>query len=98
MVKVEPGAVGSRDDALCAQHNAIGLAVVQRGEGIADLFLGELLRRLDAPALENLVGVVAVVMMVMVAAVVSVLILVMVVMIVMMAAVVLMSSSFSSWS
>ena len=72
------------------QHNAIGLAVVQRGEGIADLFLGELLRRLDAPALENLVGVVAVVMMVMVAAVVLVLILVMVVMIVMMAAVVLM--------
>ena len=90
MVKVQPGAVRRRNDALGAQHDAIGLAVVQCGEGIADFFLGELLRRLDAPALENLVGVVAVVMMVMVAAVVLVLILVMVVMVVMMAAMVLM--------
>ena len=89
MVKVQPGAVRRRNDALGAQHDAIGLAVVQCGEGIADFFLGELLRRLDAPALEDLVGVVAV-MMVMMAAVVLVLILVMVVMIVMMAAVMLM--------
>ena len=92
MVKVQPGAVRRRNDALGAQHDAIGLAVVQCGEGIADFFLGELLRRLDAPALEDLVGVVAV-MMVMMAAVVLVLILVMVVMVVMvvmMAAVVLM--------
>jgi len=89
MVKVQPGAVRRRNDALGAQHDAIGLAVVQCGEGIADFFLGELLRRLDAPALEDLVGVVAV-MMVMMAAVVLVLILVMVVMVVMMAAVMLM--------
>ena len=89
MVKVQPGAVRRRNDALGAQHDAIGLAVVQCGEGIADFFLGELLRRLDAPALEDLVGVVAV-MMVMMAAVVLVLILVMVVMIVMKAAVMLM--------
>lgn len=85
MVKVQPGAVRRRNDALGAQHDAIGLAVVQCGEGIADFFLGELLRRLDAPALEDLVGVVAV-MMVMMAAVVLVVVLIMVVMIVMMAA------------
>lgn len=35
MVKVQPGAVRRRNDALGAQHDAIGLAVVQCGEGIA---------------------------------------------------------------
>jgi len=84
MVKVQPGAVRRRNDALGAQHDAIGLAVVQCGEGIADLFLGELLRRLDAPALEDLVGVVAV-MMVMMAAVVLMLIIVFIVVMMVMA-------------
>ena len=69
MVKVQPGAVRRRNDALGAQHDAIGLAVVQCGEGIADFFLGELLRRLDAPALEDLVGVVAVMMVMVIPAI-----------------------------
>ena len=57
MVKVQPAAGLVLDDALGTQNDAIGFLAVQCGENAAQLVGGELLRRFNAPALENLIGI-----------------------------------------
>ena len=77
VVKVEPLAVGCVHDALGTQHGAEAGLIVELAEGIAQLFLGELLRGLHAPALEDLVGMVMVMMVMLVFVIVIVMMMVM---------------------
>ena len=69
MVKVDPAAVFSFDNALGPQDHAVLGLVIQRGKDAFDLVLGEFFRCLAAPAGEDLVGVVPMVMVMMAAAV-----------------------------
>ena len=66
MIEVQPCSGNILDDALGAQNDAIFFFVIQRGKNGVQLVGGELLRRFNAPALENFVGVVAVMMVVLV--------------------------------
>ncbi len=86
VVKVYP-AVLRRDVALCTDDLAVGEAV-EGLEGGVNLFLSKLLRRLDAPAGEHLVCVVAVVMVMVVLMLVVVVMVVVVLMLVVMVMVV----------
>ena len=83
IVKLQPAVGTAVHDALGTQDHAV-LAGIQLREGVLDVRLGDLLGGLDAPAREDLVGVVAVVVMmvVMAAAAVAVLIMMMLVLVV----------------
>ena len=83
IVELQPAVGAAVHDALGPQDHAV-LAGIQLREGVLDIRLGNLLGGLDAPAREDLVGVVAVVVMmvVMAAAAVAVLIMMMLVLVV----------------
>ena len=83
VVKVQPVAVAGVHDALGAQDGAVFLLVVQRGEDRTQLGLGELLRRLRAPAREDLVGVMVVMVVALAVGIVALALIVAVVMVVM---------------
>ena len=58
VVELQPAVCAAVHDALGAEDHAV-IAGVQLGEGVLNVSLGELLGRLDAPAGEDLIGVVA---------------------------------------
>ena len=68
IVKVQPLSVRALDYALRAQYHAICDCIGEGGELALNLFLGELLARLRAPAGEHFVGMVMVVMLVIMSA------------------------------
>ncbi len=67
VVELQPAVCAAVHDALGAEDHAV-IAGVQLGEGVLNVSLGELLGRLDAPAGEDLIGVVVMMMVVMAAA------------------------------
>ena len=67
VVELQPAVCAAVHDALGAEDHAV-IAGVQLGEGVLNVSLGELLGRLDAPAGEDLISVVAMMMVVMMAA------------------------------
>ena len=77
MVEVDPAAVMGWDHALCTQDHTVGVAVVKRCQNAADLFFRELLGCFKAPALEDLVCVMAMMVMMLVTAAGAVLIMLM---------------------
>ena len=81
IVELQPAVCAAVHDALGAEDHAV-IAGVQLGEGVLNVSLGELLGRLDAPAGEDLIGVV--VMMVVVMAAAAMLVVVIMVVVVMM--------------
>ena len=81
VVELQPAVCAAVHDALGAEDHAV-IAGVQLGEGVLNVSLGELLSRLDAPAGEDLIGVV-VMMMVMMAAAAMLVVVIMVVVVMM---------------
>ena len=84
MVKMQPCAVCRLHDALGTQDDAVGFLVIERRERRFDLFCRELLVRLDAPALEDLVGIMPVMMVMMVVLVLLVMVMVAMLVVIMM--------------
>ena len=81
VVELQPAVCAAVHDALGAEDHAV-IAGVQLGEGVLNVSLGELPGRLDAPAGEDLIGIVVMMMVMMAAA--AMLIMVIIVVVVMM--------------
>ncbi len=83
VVELQPAVCAAVHDALGAEDHAV-IAGVQLGEGVLNVSLGELPGRLDAPAGEDLIGVVAMMMVMMAAAAMLVVVIVIMIVVVMM--------------
>ena len=81
----QPAVCAAVHDALGAEDHAV-VAGVQLGEGVLNVSLGELLGRLDAPAGEDLIGVVVMMMVMMAAAAMLIMVIIVVVVVMMPAA------------
>ena len=82
IVELQPAVGAAVHDALGTQDHAV-LAGIQLREGVLDIRLGDLLGGLDAPAGEDLVGVVAVVVMMVVMAAAAMFLVVMILIVIM---------------
>ena len=80
IVEVDPLAVGGGDDALGAQNAAVTGLIGKRVQDAAQLVLGEAAGGLDAPAAEDLVGMVMVMMAVVVIVVIVVVVMILMIM------------------
>ena len=84
VVEVYPASVGSGNDSLCAENEAVLMLVFKSGESLAESLLGELDGSFYAPAGKYLVGMVVMVVMVVTTALALLVVIVMMVMMMMM--------------